>query len=222
MNVACICVRVSTARTTSLNPACSGSAAKSARATSARRLVMTIPLADVRDPELPFERDELVEIDRADDVDECQLARLGGDDEQPRDRVAARVQIDIDVLFDLAAHGDHGLPRGPELRAHLLDDGTVVLPFFVEFVAVDVDALQLANEVLRRTLVWVAVIKEPRGEAEHRAVEGDVDRFAGAVGERGKVEVQPLRAKRSGECDEEDEERDLAHGAIPCQCEPLS
>src|SRR5438045_2833495 len=119
MYVGCICVRCSTARTTSLNPACSGSAAK--RTSAARRarllilpllflLVPLPPLADVRDAELPFQRRELVEIDRADDVDERQLARLGRDDQEAGDVLAAHIEKDVDVLFHAAADGHHRLP----------------------------------------------------------------------------------------------------------------
>src|ERR1043166_1556037 len=131
MYVGCICVRASTARTTSLNPACSGSAPNSATARRTARLLMIALLprpADVRDPELALERGELVEVDHSDEVDERQLARLGVDDQKAGDIVAAHVEVDVDVLFHLAADGDHRLPVRAELRAHLLDDAAVVLP----------------------------------------------------------------------------------------------
>src|SRR5947209_4669395 len=187
--VGCICVRVSTACTTSLNPACSGSAAKRTRARRAVRLFMAallsllLPrLADVRDAELPFERRELVEVDVSDEVDERQLTRLGVDDQQARHVLAAHVDIDIDVLFQLAADGDHRPPIRPELGAHLLDDAPVVLALTVVLVAVDVDAGERLDEVARLALVRIAVAEELRGEAEHRAVERDVGRFGGVLG----------------------------------------
>ncbi len=81
----------------------------------------------------------------------------------------------------------------------------VILAVLVEFVAVNVDAGERLDEVLRLMLIRIAIVEELRRETQQRSVERHIRRFAGAFRQAGKVEIQPLRVQRRGECDEEDE-----------------
>src|ERR1700720_1362140 len=117
-----------------LAPTTRTSESKSARAlaaarTNARatpsRLLMFRPS---RNPELSFERGQLVEIDRTDEVDDRQLPRLGGDDHQSGDAVAARQRVDLGVLARAALYRYDLFPFRTELRVHVVDDRAVVRP----------------------------------------------------------------------------------------------
>src|SRR5687767_11011891 len=100
------------ARATSAKPAWAGCATTARRrATVASRLVMCLLNRDLWDPELSFEGGQAVDVDGAVDVDDGELARLGGDDDQAGDALAAHVGVDVHVLFLLAADGDERLPR---------------------------------------------------------------------------------------------------------------
>src|SRR5205814_8775677 len=92
-----------------------------------------------------------------------------------------------------AADGHDLLPRRPELRAHFVEHGAVVIPLMVEAVAADVDPLELLHDVARGALLGVAVAEELRRQLEHRAVERDVDDLGVLVTEAVEVEVYPLR-----------------------------
>ena len=151
----------------------------------------------LRNSKLPFQRSQLVEVDRADDIDDCQLARLGRDDHQAGDAVAARLRVNLDVVARAALHGHDALPIGTELRADAIDDRAVVGAIAVEFVAVHVDALELAHDVAH---IAVIVGEELRREPQHRPVEIDVNRFDGLEGERLRdvdVDAAALRPARS-------------------------
>src|SRR5437763_1284111 len=97
-------------------------------------LFMMLLLRQTRDSELPFERGEFVDVDRADEVDERQLLRLGADDDEAVHGlpVAARVDVDLGVVAIAASHGDDALPVRAELIAHAGDDAAVVLALAVE------------------------------------------------------------------------------------------
>src|SRR5581483_8212221 len=104
---------------------------KSARALAATKrsatisfLLMFVPL---RNSEAAFERCEFVEIDRADDVHDRQLARLGGDDHHRRERIAVRQRVDLAVVAHFAFHRHDALPLGTDLAADGVEDRRVVL-----------------------------------------------------------------------------------------------
>src|SRR5258708_39040527 len=60
------------------------------------------------DAEVPFDGSEPVDVDHTDEVDDGQLPRLGGKDEQAVRRVAvAHVEIDLRVLAVAALHFHH-------------------------------------------------------------------------------------------------------------------
>src|SRR5258708_24984148 len=154
-------------------------------------------LCDAGDAEVPFDGRQLVYVDVANEVHDGQLLRLGGDDEQAVGGVTAHVEVDLGVLPSAALDLHNPLPRGPELGAQVVHDAAVVLPFLVEFVGADVDALETFDDLA--SLAVVAVVEELRGQPEHGAVERDVGRFRGAVAEAGGVDVEALlRVKRRG------------------------
>src|SRR5258708_3274339 len=172
-------------------------------------------LRDAGDAEVPFDGRQLVYVDVADEVHDGQLLRLGGDDEQAVWRVTAHVEVDLGVLPIAALDLHNPLPRGPELGAQAVHDAAVVLPFLVEFVGADVDALEAFDDLA--SLAVVAVVEELRGQPEHGAVERDVGRFRGAVAEAGDVDVESLlRVKRrGGEEDQTSENQPFAHDVSP-------
>src|SRR5215475_6812579 len=81
-----------------LDPTARTSESKSARApaatNSSARNSFLLMFGHLRNPEIAFQRRELLEIDRADEIDDGQLPRLRGDDYQTGDRVALRQRVD--------------------------------------------------------------------------------------------------------------------------------
>src|SRR5438132_2662105 len=135
-----------------------------------------------RNPELPLERSESVEIDRSDDVHDGQLPWLGGDDDQAGDRVASRECVDPHVLSHPALHRDDALPFRPELRPDAIGDRAVIRTLGVEFIAADVNAVDLADELANILFLFVSR-KKFRREAEHRPVERHLDGLRCFLGE---------------------------------------
>src|SRR4051794_9491699 len=174
---------------------------------SRRRLVIVVVLPmprmragrDVRDSELPFQAGQLLQIDGADDVYDGELFRFCGDDQKSGDAVAARVGVDVDVFARAAGDLHDLLPRRSELLADALGLRLVVFAFVIELVAADVDAGQAVDHLLRGALVGVVAVEELAGEAEHRAVERDVDGLAGLRGHVGKIEIDARALRRSGD-----------------------
>src|SRR5688572_6485935 len=152
----------SSAFATSAKSACSGSVTATRRSAESRRLFMFLLLvlaaAEVGDTEFAFEVGQPLDVDRADDVDHRELARLGGDDHQTDHPLAAHVGPDVHVLFLLAADRDQRLPGVPELALHAVDELAVVLPVVVELVAADVDAFEAADHVTDGALIVVATV----------------------------------------------------------------
>src|SRR3954468_6468175 len=174
---------------------------------SRRRLFMTVILPmfrvragrDVRDSELPFQAGQLLQIDGTDDVYDGELFRFCGDDQKSGDGVAARFGVDVDV-FARAAGDLHDLfPRRSELLPDARRFRLVVFAFVVELVAADVDAGETADHLLRGALVGVVAIEELAREAEHGAVERDVDGLASLGGHVGKIEIDARSLRRSGD-----------------------
>src|SRR5262249_32717536 len=112
------------------------SASKSARAPAAMKnaasaiaiRLLTAPVlsADARNSELTFQIGQLLEIDRPDQVDDRQLRRLRRENDQAGHAVAARQNVDLDVLLQAALHGHDAFPVGAQLRADGVDDRAVV------------------------------------------------------------------------------------------------
>src|SRR5690349_13370241 len=88
-------------------------------------LVLSFPLlfgtalqVEPRHTELTFEGAQLLEIDRADDVDDRELARLGGQDDEAARLVAVHPHVDVHLLL-IAPAADADQPR-PARRRQLL------------------------------------------------------------------------------------------------------
>src|SRR5436190_13526846 len=201
----------SIARATSPNPAYVGSAVARKSAAQRSRLITVFPLREFRDAELSGEIGEAVDVDRSDDVDDGELARLGGDDDESHDVVAAHVGIDVHVVLGLAADGDERLPRRPELRLHAIEESAVVHPRLRELVAADVDAFELAHDVAHGALVGIVVGEESRAELQERRVECHVDDFVGLLRESGEIEIDLLRHRGNREERESESENEFTH-----------
>src|SRR5436190_20020871 len=212
---------VSTAWTSESKSARSGSAMKAAaKRMSAMRLVIVLVLLRImphpRDAEVTFQVGELLDVDRADQVDDGQLARLGAQDQEAGHLVAgAHVDVDLRVLAVAALDLHQTLPARAELRPYFVEDGAIVGAALVELVRLDVDAFELLDHVARHALVAV-VAEELRGEAQHGAVERHVDRFRGFRRDgRRDVDLNPLRVQRGGRKDQKKTDDESAHDDFP-------
>src|SRR5712692_1765482 len=139
--------------------ACAATRTMTEIASTMRLFMFPIPLRHARDSELPLERGQLVEIDWADDVHDRQFPRLGGDDHQAGDRVAARLRVDLDVVARATLHSDDPLPLRPELPANIRQERAVVGAFFLECVIADIDAVELPHHLADAAL-FSFVIRE--------------------------------------------------------------
>src|SRR5262245_5099392 len=68
-------------------------------------LLIGLGQIEFRDAELAFELPDFVQIDRADDVDDRELGRVGGDDGQSDDLIPLKPGVNLDVVP--AAFVDH-------------------------------------------------------------------------------------------------------------------
>src|ERR1051326_6654206 len=188
----------SIACTTASKSARIGNATATRSATRTRRLLIVVsPLREVGNAELAFERGDLCDADRANEIHERQLARLGGDDHQPAYGLgvaAARVDVDLRALAIALFYHPHALPGPSRLAAHARDDVLVVFTVLLEFVAAHVDAFELRDDVVRRALIGIVGVEKLRRHLQQIAVECDVDGLPGFVREAGKVDVQLLPA----------------------------
>src|SRR6185295_20209693 len=104
---------------------------------------------DLGDAELASELRQLIQIDRADNVDDGQFLRLGGNHHQAGDLPLVHLEEDVDVIAVLlAAHRHHLRPdRGAHLRPQRLDVDIGVFARVGELERPDVDAFQFANQI---------------------------------------------------------------------------
>src|SRR5262245_36261162 len=111
MGTRCSPGMVPTARTSESKLARAGRATKAAasRTSASRLLIALLPLralAHPRDAEVALQLAELVQIDRADQIDDGQLAPLGGEHQQADHVLAAHVGVDLRVLAVILDHHD--------------------------------------------------------------------------------------------------------------------
>ena len=115
-----------------------------------------------RDSELAAQIVDLFGVERADDVDDHDLLRVGDQHADSFDHgVVVDHQEDLDVFaVALAAHADDAIPAGRgELLANRFDIGLAVFALFVELHAFDVNALERLDDLFDRGLIRLSLLR---------------------------------------------------------------
>src|SRR5262249_2944933 len=136
----------------------------------------------LRDSELAAQIVYLFGVERADDVDDHDLFRVGDQHADAFDYGAVvDHQEDLDVFsLAFAAHADDAIPaRRGELLANRFDIGGAVFAVFVELHAFNVNALERQDELFDCGLIRLVASQKLGRHLQQRAFDPDVNRLDG-------------------------------------------
>src|ERR1041384_2472074 len=150
----------------------------------------------IRHAERALDLGQLVQVNRADDVDDGDFFRLGADNRQAANLNADVQQINFDVVaILLTLHADDFAPTtAAKLRHNRFNLSHRVLVLFLEAEALDVDAFDVLDQVANLSIIRVFAGKELISRLHQTFIELHIDCVAGPVRQHVELIELQLRA----------------------------
>src|SRR5579859_42870 len=160
---------------------------------------------------------QIIDFDRADDIDDGELARLAGNQGKPLGHVILYQYVHVHILALIAVANLHELsPAGPvQLVSDTIDIGIGVDVVGRELVAAYLYALDAGEKLFRRYAVLVLVVDEGSGHVQKPRTQADVDGFRGLAVEGLEIrQLEPRILRRGRHRDQQAGQDDFQHSHL--------